>query len=173
MFPLAVETTYTKERLVRFSHATSLARTWFWGFFVVFTAIMSVLCSPFITKSPSPVWLLIATLVLDAFCILNHAVVPYFTLSKAENLNTLLQYTFHESSFDLKASSVYTESSTVIQYSAIKKISHRGRDLYLYLSARHGFIVDTEPLSTEQLSALKTALASHVPDKNIKWFDED
>lgn len=165
MFPFTAETVYTKDRLVRFSHTTSLARTWFWAYLFVCTVIIGVVCACLYRSSPSVLWFGIGVLMLDIFCILNHTVVPYFTLSKAKNLNARLCYTFHESALDLEVSNAYIQSSTTIEYVCIKKVVHRGQDLYLYLSSRHGFVVDTESLSAEQLSALKDALARHIVSK--------
>ena len=169
---LKISTVYTKERLLRFNDYYWMQRKAFFAFMagctllvwacVAFLAFMNAL-SETVTFCGVMVTLMDAAYLFAAFLL------PRLTANKATSIGAVLDFVFKDGEMDIVAETNKERSTSTIKYPAIVKVGKKKTDVYLFVSKRQGYIVDTSELSEIELLALKALVTSHLPARKVKW----
>ena len=169
---LKISTVYTKERLLRFNDYYWMQRKAFFAFMagctllvwacVAFLAFMNAL-SETVTFCGVMVTLMDAAYLFAAFLL------PRLTANKATSIGAVLDFVFKDGEMDIVAETNKERSTSTIKDPAIVKVGKKKTDVYLFVSKRQGYIVDTSELSEIELLALKALVTSHLPARKVKW----
>jgi len=169
---LKISTVYTKERLLRFNDYYWMQRKAFFAFMagctlliwacVAFLAFMNAL-SETVAFCGAMVTLMDAAYLFAAFLL------PRLTANKATSIGAVLDFVFKDGEMDIVAETNKERSTSTIKYPAIVKVGKKKTDVYLFISKRQGYIVDTSELSELELLALKALVTSHLPARKVKW----
>lgn len=169
---LKISTVYTKERLLRFNDYYWMQRKAFFAFMagctllvwacVAFLAFMNAL-SETVAFCGAMVTLMDAAYLFAAFLL------PRLTANKATSIGAVLDFVFKDGEMDIVAETNKERSTSTIKYPAIVKVGKKKTDVYLFISKRQGYIVDTSELSEIELLALKALVTSHLPARKVKW----
>ena len=171
---LPITTVYTKERLLRFYFYYQLVqRVWFpiiLGFdMILMTAwmIKDFLNGPPVSESIAAaffiVWVIGITWIVVAL------ILPFFTVKKAKNLNTVTETILGEEGMHYKMCSTYATEEGELKYGMFVKYIKNKNDLYLFVSARQAWLVDISSLNPEQTEQLHTLLSEKIVSKKNKW----
>ena len=169
---LKVSTVYTKQRLVRFNDYYWMQRKAFFAFMaggtlliwacVAFLAFMNAL-------SETVAFCGVMVTLMDAAYLFAAFLLPRLTANKATSIGAVLDFVFKDGEMDIVAETNKERSTSTIKYPAIVKVGKKKNDVYLFVSKRQGYIVDTSELSEIELLALKALVTSHLPARKVKW----
>lgn len=169
---LKISTVYTKERLLRFNDYYWTQRKAFFAFMagctllvwacVAFLAFMNAL-------SETVAFCGVMVTLMDAAYLFAAFLLPRLTANKATSIGAVLDFAFKDGEMDIVAETNKERSTSTIKYPAIVKVGKKKDDVYLFISKRQGYIVDTSELSEIELLALKALVTSHLPARKIKW----
>lgn len=169
---LKISTVYTKERLLRFNDYYWMQRKAFFAFMagctllvwacVAFLAFMNAL-------SETVVFCGVMVTLMDAAYLFAAFLLPRLTTNKATSIGAVLDFVFKDGEMDIVAETNKERSTSTIKYPAIVKVGKKKTDVYLFVSKRQGYIVDTSELSEIELLALKALVTSHLPARKVKW----
>ena len=170
--PIQVTTVYTKERLLRFNAFVAKAKWWMWLLLGICTLIVAAAWGLMLSlgeQDTSVTGAFIAILFLDLFYVLLAVVIPRFTVKKAKNLDTSIQYAFDVDSFTAEAQNQYVDEKTTVKYTMIKRAIHSDGELYLMISSINAYVVDVSTLSREDALLLRQLLEEKLTKKRVKW----
>ena len=170
--PIHITTVYTKERLRAFINYSAASKKLFWSIMIVCTALMVallILSAMLDILTPTLITGAIFLGWLDFLYIFAFVILPRIMLKKSKQLNTVVEYAFDESHFEMHAHSDYMDDTSTIKYAALHKAAKKGSSLYLYPNRTQAFIVDLTALSEEQNARLKAILELHFKPQKIKW----
>ncbi len=169
---LKISTVYTKQRLVRFNDYYWMQRKAFFAFMaggtlliwacVAFLAFMNAL-------SETVAFCGVMVTLMDAAYLFAAFLLPRLTANKATSIGAVLDFVFKDGEMDIVAETNKERSTSTIKYPAIVKVGKKKTDVYLFVSKRQGYIVDTSELSEIELLALKALVTSHLPARKVKW----
>lgn len=170
--PIQLTTVYSRETLIKFQNYSVASKKLFWTVMILCTALIigEVALALALDIMSTTLMLCVALLLwVDLVYIFAYLILPRLTLKKSKLLDTVVDYTFSEDSFEMHAQNEYASDSSTVKYSMLSKVGKKGRGLYLYINRSQAFIADLSALSEEQIALLKTTLKSHLPAKKIKW----
>ena len=96
-------------------------------------------------------------------------IVPRIAIKKAHNRDAVLNYVFREDGADFTAEAMMMTSSGSFKYPAIIKVCYNDPDIYLFISKRQAYIVDTTEMDDAELYALRSLVTKHLPARKVKW----
>lgn len=146
------ETTYTKERLLKFNTFVFMRRKIFWIACLVIASLLSI---PFFVSLANGEFnknyflYFILFLCWTALYFLYRLVLPRLTINKKPLLNTVVKYEFHDSHFIVSSPSDSFSESPEITYDLISKVFFYKNDIYIYFSNSRLFILDTQSFESD------------------------
>lgn len=164
-----VETIYTKERLLRFNTYIFMRRKLVWIACLIISVLISI---PFFVSLANgefnKKYFLYFVLI---FCwttlyFLYRLVLPRLTINKSPKLNAIVKYEFYDSHFIISSPSNSFPESPEMSYELISNAFFYNNDLYIYLSNRRLFIVDTQSFET----ATKNLFFDFLKEKKVTIF---
>ena len=170
--PINITTIYTKERLFQFHRFVWASKKLFWIILAVCTIIILGNCLFLLwldADFTDILFFLFFVIFVDATYLFCAFILPRFTLKKAKNLNTTVNYSFDTDCFHIQSTNAYVAEALTIQYSLLTKVEKKQSELYLLVSRHQAFIVDLSNISPEQEANLKDILSANIPQKKLKW----
>lgn len=147
-----IETTYTKERLLRFNTYVFMRRKVVWISCLIINVLLSILFFIFLANgefNKKYFSCFVFTFCLTALYFLYRLVLPRLTINKSPQLNAVAKFEFYDSYFTISSPSNSFPKSPEISYDLISKVSFYKNDLYIYFSKRELFILDTQSFEEE------------------------
>ncbi len=169
---LKISTVYTKQRLVRFNDYFWAQRKGFFATFAVCTLLVwgcTLFLSIFDALNDTVRLCCGMVTVLDVTLLFSAFVLPRLTVKKSPTIDAVMGYCFNEEAMNISAETNTENASVTLKYPAIVKVGKKNEDLYLFISARQAYIVDTSELTEIELLALKALVTSHLPARKVKW----
>ena len=169
---IKIASTQDKKRLIRFSDYVAKTKK---SYLVVYAALtlMILLLDAYLYIKDALSFELIAmtvlTVVVDLMLVVTFWILPRLTVRKAPNCGAVLNYVFREDGVDFTAEAPMMKNSGSFKYPAIVKVCYNEPDIYLFISKRQAYIVDTTELSETELYALRGLVTSHLPPRKVKW----
>ena len=170
--PIQVTTVYTKERLLRFNNFVVRSKGWMWILMAACTLIVGAAYGLLLSlgeRDRMVEWGFFFILFLDLFYFSMTVLLPRFTVKKAKNLDTSVQYAFDVDAFFAEAKNQYVDEKTTVKYTMLKRVVCRDGELYLLISSVNAYIVDVSALSHEDALLLKRILEEKLTPKRVKW----
>ncbi|MBO5907859.1 MAG: YcxB family protein [Clostridia bacterium] len=112
---------------------------------------------------------LVVTVAIDFFYLFIYFIAPRISLKKNKALGSVIEYSFSETTFTVKAKNKYIDESSTLRYSSIEKIGNDKKYLYLFIASSTAYIVDLSGISREEALMLRDKISSFVDPKKIKW----
>ena len=146
------ETTYTKERLMRFNTFVFMRRKFTWISALFLAVLLSV---PFFRHlfagefSRKYFWCFIIVWCWSLLYFLYRLVWPRLTIDKNPRLNVVVKYEFCDSYFKISSPSHSFPNSPEISYDLIQNVFLYKNDLYIYFSGNQLFIMDTQAFEAD------------------------
>ena len=147
-----IETTYTKERLLRFNTFVFMRRKILWIACLIRGVLISIpffvsLANGEFNKKSFIYFLAVSCLITLYF--VYRLVLPRLTINKNPQLNAVVKYEFHDSHFKISSPSSSFHESPEISYDIISNVFFYKNDLYIYFSNSRLFILDTQSFETD------------------------
>ena len=136
--PIQVTTVYTKERLLRFNNFVVRSKGWMWILMAACTLIVGAAYGLLLSlgeRDRMVEWGFFFILFLDLFYFSMTVLLPRFTVKKAKNLDTSVQYAFDVDAFFAEAKNQYVDEKTTVKYTMLKRVVCRDGELYLLISS--------------------------------------
>lgn len=169
---IQVKTVYTQETLLRFNNFLARQKRALWIIMIVATAAVLYMCT-YVALIKGWNFNLITYTVLmllwDALFLFINFGLPRFTVKKAPNLNTEVNYVFTLEHIAIDAQGEYSTDHSVVRYALLRKVRKSDQYLYLLVMWNRGFVVDLSSLTNAQTAELRLLLESKLPIKKIKW----
>lgn len=169
---ITVKTKYSKEKLLKFNNYI-VAHKWMQNILMILgTLLIAALHVVFAIRGVSSQTLAVCTVLIvffDLAYLICYIILPMFTVKRAKNLNTVIQYVFYEGCFDIGVKDSFTERPSRISYTKLTKVAFHKGDLYLFFSPNHGYIVDTTSMKRDDSIALRDALMSKLPKSKVNF----
>ncbi len=162
-------TTYTKERLMRFTRYGMGMQKWAWILLLVSNLTVFAYGLLWMLSDPIGITCLYLILALDVIYILLRVILPLASIKKSRALNAEVRYLFSEDSFHVEASTKDTSEKIDMRYSALVRVACNKEDLYLFIPRMQAYIVDISKMPYEEKKALRDKLYRYIPKKKIKW----
>jgi hypothetical protein len=167
-----VTTVQDKKRLIRYSDYYAKMRKSYFIIYAVLTLWIFILDAYLYIKDAltfEMIALSVLAVVLDLILVTAFWIVPRLTIRKSPSHNAVLNYIFREDGADFTAEAAMMKNSGSFKYPAIVKVCYNDPDLYLFISKRQAYVVDTAELSETELYALRGLVTSHLPPRKVKW----
>lgn len=169
---IKITTVQDKKRLIRFSDYVAKTKKSYLIVYAVLTLMIFILDAYLYLKDALRFELIAMTVlavVIDLLLVVAFWILPRLTVRKAPNCGAVLNYAFREDSVDFTAEAPMMKNSGSLKYPAIVKVCYNAPDIYLFISSRQAYIVDTAELSETELYALRGLVTSHLPPRKVKW----
>lgn len=169
---IKVTTVQDKKRLIRYSDYYAKMRKSYFITYAVLTLWIFILDAYLYVKDALTFELIAMgalAVVLDLILIAAFWIVPRIAIRKSPSFNAVLSYVFREDGADFTAEAMMMKNSGSFKYPAIIKVCYNEPDIYLFISKRQAYIVDTTELSETELYALRGLVSSHLPPRKVKW----
>ena len=170
--PINIKTFYTKERLLRYNNFIVAGKRGLWGMMIFGTLlVLSLFVWGAVQQKFSSTISICAILILvfDLTFLFCYLILPIFTVKKAKNLNAIIEYAFYGSHFEVKASTSYVDEASRVNYSIITKVASRGDEVYLFITANQGYILDISKLNRDERKSLRDIFSTAIQEKRLKW----
>lgn len=138
-------TVYDKDRLIRFSNYITLRKKFFWAFMIVCTVLVSISFALTLALGICDyniIFYFALIIFLDITQVFCYFILPRLTVNKAFGLNTNILFEFQEDTFTISAVNKNATEHSELNYSSLKKVMESKRDIYLFISAKQGYILD-------------------------------
>ncbi len=169
---IKITTVHDKKRLIRFSDYFAKMRKPYFIVYALLTLWIFILDTYLYLNNALSFELIsmaVLVVIIDIMLVAAFWIIPRITISKAHNRDAVLSYVFREDGADFTAESTMMKESGSFKYPAIIKVCRNDPDIYLFISKRQAYIVDTTELSDTELYALRGLVTSHLTPKKVKW----